>query len=121
MNSTQPLQVTFGPRAQTVAVAILVTGLVFLGLVIALFGVAMPLAVSLSDRSVGQAKPEDIALARALAPLMPGFVAVGLGFVAAAIGVARARSWRLRLAILIGISVVATVAGALARAYVGVL
>jgi hypothetical protein len=102
-----------------VAVAILVTGLVLFGLVIALFGVAMPLAVSLTDRGVGHAKPEDVALARALAPLMPGFVAVGLASVAAAVGVARATSWTLRLAILVGILVVVTVAGALVRASVG--
>ena len=53
MNSTRPFRVTVGPRAQTVALAILVTGLVLLGLVIAVFGAAMPLAVSLTDRGVG--------------------------------------------------------------------
>ncbi len=121
MDSAQPLRVTIGSRAQAVAVAILAAGLVILGLIIALFGAAMPLAVSLADRGVGEAKPEDIALARALAPLMPGFLAVGLAFVAAAVGVARASSWTLRLAILIGIFLVATVAGALVRAAVGVL
>jgi len=104
-----------------VAVAILVAGLVLLGLFIALFGAAVPLAVSLADRGVGHAKPEDIALARALTPLMPGFLAVGLAFVAAALGAARASSWRMRLAILIGIFAVATVAGALVQASVGVV
>ena len=121
MNSTQPFRVTVGPRAQTVAVAILVTGLVVLGLVIAVFGAAMPLAVSLTDRGVGNAKPEDIALARALAPLTPGFLAVGLASVAAGVGVARATSWTLRLAILVGIFVFVTVAGALVQASIGVL
>jgi hypothetical protein len=104
-----------------VTLAILVTGLVVFGLVIALFGAAMPLAISLADRGLGNAKPEDIALARALAPLMPWFLAGGLAVVAAAAGVARASSWTLRLTILIGIFAVATIAGALLRASLGVL